>query len=148
MRTMGRKGDERGRKSGAQERQRVRAEMHEGEALLLLVVSSRPLLPSPADETLDLLSLPSDGALDVRLRIRRVGRGVATDRNADHALETLERDGVHLDTAEEVEEEGLELDVGGVRVPEGGSVGRGGGEVEEGDGTRGGLDALEASTKR
>lgn len=95
---------------------------------------------------------PTNQALN-RLVLRPVRHGLgtlplcllrrrrATNRDGDDALETLERDAVHLGTAEKVEHEGFELGEGRVGVPKGG-VGLDGGEVEEGETADGRLDRL------
>lgn len=117
--------------------------MDERKALLLVVVAAGALLlPVRVEQALDLLPLAADRLLDALHRGGRVHRGIATNGDRDDALETLERDRVHLDAAEEVEQDRLELHVRRVRVPQR-RIWRGRRKVEEGDRAGRRLDALQ-----
>lgn len=144
MGAMGSELDEGGRNSRPLHDDGVGAEVHHRQRLVLLVISSRALLLATAEEGIDRcwrLALARNGSLHLGLCGGRLDDRGSSNGNGDDTLESLERDGVHLDTAEEVEEDRLELDEGGVRVPE--RLVRGGrGEVEEGNGTGRSLDGL------
>jgi hypothetical protein len=121
---------------------RVGTEVNNRQALVLIKVSSRSSKVHPSNQR---LNRPVLRTVRNRLRtlpLRLLSRRRPSNRDGDDALKTLERNTVHLGTAEKVEHERLELGEGRVGVPEGG-VGLDSGEVEEGETADGGFDRLE-----